>query len=85
MKNTNFEMWIADCEKNNVQICPLDYDEQTDIGIYMTKTSYWYHNNQYFNSLVYQLWIGDKRDVCINNYQEVHKKWERLVSESKTR
>lgn len=83
MKNTNFEMWIADCEKNNVQIWQLDYDEQTDIGIYMTKSSYWYHNNQYFNSPVYQLWIGDKRDICINNYQEVYKKWERLVNESK--
>lgn len=85
MKNTNFEMWIADCEKNNVQIWQLDYDEQTDIGIYMTKSSYWYHNDQYFNSPVYQLWIGDKRDICINNYQEVYKKWERLVSESKAR
>lgn len=83
MKNTNFEMWIADCEKNNVQIWQLDYDEQTDIGIYMTKSSYWYYNNQYFNSPVYQLWIGDKRDICINNYQEVYKKWERLVNESK--
>lgn len=85
MKNTNFEMWIADCEKNNVQIWQLDYDEQTDIGIYMTKSSYWYHNNQYFNSPVYQLWIGDKRDICMGNYQEVYKKWERLVSESKAR
>lgn len=85
MKNTNFEMWTANCGKNNVQIWQLDYDEQTDIGIYMTKSSYWYHNNQYFNSPVYQLWIGDKRDICMENYQEVYKKWERLVSESKAR
>lgn len=85
MKNTNFEMWIADCERNNVFIWQLDYNKATDIGIYMTKSSYWYKNNQYYNSPVYQLWIGDKRDICMENYQEVRQKWERLVNESKNR
>ena len=85
MKNTNFEIWVADCERNNVQIYQLDYDKDTDIGIYMTKSSYWYKSNQYYNSPVYQLWIGDKRSICMENYQEVYSIWERLVNESKDR
>ena len=55
MKNTNFEMWVADCERNNVQIYQLDYNKDTDIGIYMIKRPYWYKGNQYYNSPVYQL------------------------------
>ena len=86
MKNTNFEMWVADCEINNAQIYQLDYDKDTDIGIYMIKRPYWYKGNyQYYDSPVYQLWIGDKRSICTENYQEVYKIWERLVSEGKNR
>ena len=51
----------------------------------MTKSSYWYKGNQYYNSLVYQLWIGDKCSICTENYQEVYQTWERLVNESKIR
>ena len=86
MKNTNFEMWVADCERNNVQIYQLDYDKYTDIGIYMIKIPCWYKGDyQYYGSPVYQLWIGDKRSICMENYQEVYKIWERLVSEGKNR
>ena len=87
--NTNFEMWVADCERNNIQIYQLDYDKHTDIGIYMIKIPYGYKGNyQYYNSYdspLYQLWIGDKRSICMGNYQEVYKIWERLVSAGKDR
>ena len=85
MKNTNFEMWVADCERNHVQIYQLDYDKYTDIGIYMTKRPYWYKGNQYYDSPIYHLWAGDKRSVHMGNYQEVYKIWERLVSAGKDR
>ena len=86
MKNTNFEMWVADCERNKVQIYQLDYDKDTDIGIYMIEKPCWYKGNyQYYGSSVYQLWIGDKRSIYTENYQEAYKIWERLVSESKNR
>lgn len=85
MKNTKFVLWVDDCERNNVQIYQLDYDKATDIGIYMTKSSYWYQNNVYYETPVYHIWQGNNWVASSEDYQEIYKKWEKLVNESKIR
>ena len=86
MYYNKFVLWMNDCERDNVQMYQLDYDKATDIGIYMTKSSYSYQNNIYYNTPVYHIWQGDNWIVSSENYQEIYKKWEWLVNnESKAR
>ena len=78
MKGEQVRLWAKACEELGTDIWPLK--THGDDGLYMTKKPYMVGHREYWTTPVYQVWIGDKRQVTMVR-EEAYAIWEAFMKE----
>ena len=65
---TMFEGWAKSCVDSGLEIWELEATGEPETGLYMTKRPYYDHNEKFYTSPVYQVWIHGERELVNTDY-----------------